>query len=221
MTTDTDTMTERPELGPALSAYRLYATVLHPGDSPFLELDCPEHHQDGRDTDACSTNLLTAEQRGWVELSDLVRLAVMHDDLEPSIERTSRISDLQKQMGQLGCYPLAADDDGHPFLIMSCPYEGGRCPGSEGGECVVNLIPEVQGSVDLGTLLLLAAAHEDARFGVPVERLIELRQRWITRQRAEVIIRETADGPSAGLASSRADLYGRLIAELDRAMAHG
>jgi hypothetical protein len=215
--TDTDTMTERPELGPDLSAYRLWAARPDPAASPILVLECP----DARDEDGCSSiNLLDVPQIWHVELGDLVRLAVMHDDPEPSIERTSRISDLQRQMGQLNCYPLAADDDEHPFLIMLCPYEGGRCPGSEDGECSVNLIPEVQGHVDLGVLLVLAAAHEDARFGVPVERLIELRQGWITRQRAEIYTRETADGPSAGLASSRADLYGQLIAELDKVMAH-
>jgi hypothetical protein len=217
----TDTKTERPELAPALAAYRLHATVLHPGDSPFLELECPEHDQDGRNTDACDTNLLTAEHRSWVELGDLVRHVARHDDPEPTIERERRINDLLKNMGQLSCYNLAADDDEHPFLTMNCPYMGGRCPGSEDGECSVNLIPEVQGHVDLGTLLLLAAAHEEARFGVPVERIIELRQALIQRRQSELYTRETADGPAAGLASSRADLYGQLIAELDRAMAHG
>jgi stringent starvation protein B len=213
----TDTMTERPQIDPALAAYRLWAARPDPA-SPILVLECP----DARDEGGCSSiNLLDTPQLWHVELGDLVSLAAMHDDPEPSIERTSRMSDLLRQIGQLATYAVTVDDDEHPFLVMNCPYEGGRCPGSEDGECVVNLIPETQGHVDLGTLLLLASAHEDARFGVPVERLVELRQGWIIRQRAEIYTRETADGLAAGLASSRADLYGQLIGELDKAMARG
>ncbi|WP_214327868.1 hypothetical protein [Nonomuraea sediminis] len=54
-----------------------------------------------------------------------------------------------------------------------------------------------------------------------LDRLTALRQTWADRQRAEIYTRETADGPSAGLASARADLYGQLIADLDQVMSRG
>jgi hypothetical protein len=56
---------------------------------------------------------------------------------------------------------------------------------------------------------------------VRIERLISLRQTLMQRRQRELYIRETADGAAADLASSRADLYAELIAELDKAMARG
>jgi hypothetical protein len=219
MTTDTP---KAEQLIPAaLSAYRLTAELQLVDDTPLvaLQLKCPHKIGDSRwDARVCVPNLLKQSVIMGTDVGDLVQTALMHDDAEPTIERARRIGDLHRRLGDIASYTLSAEMDEYPFLAMNCPYAGGRCPGSVDSECCVNLIPEVQRGIDLGTLLLLAAAHEDARYGVPIERLIELRQRWITRQRTEIYTRETADGPSAGLAGSRADLYGQLIAELDKAM---
>lgn len=47
-------------------------------------------------------------------------------------------------------------------------------------------------------------------------RLAALRQTWVRLQQAEIFIRETADGPSAGAANSRAELIGRFLADLNQ-----
>jgi hypothetical protein len=221
------TDTPKPEqlIPPALSAYRLTAELQLVDDSPLvaLKLKCPHEIGDARwDARVCVTNLLDLSMiTGSADLGLVAQAALMHDDAEPTIERARRIGDLHRRLGDIAAYTLSAEMDEYPFLAMNCPYAGGRCPGSVDGECCVNLIPEVQRRIDLGTLLLLASSHEDARYGVPIERLIGLRQALVRRRQRELYIRETADGAAADLASSRADLYAELIAELDKAMARG
>lgn len=203
-----------------LVAYRLIPGERLVDQSPFLVLNCP-HGLDHvvHNGPACLTNLFDRQQRtGPVELVALMTAALFHDDPGPSLERTRRYGQLRRYLGELGAYTLSVDIDDHPFLVLNCPYRGGRCPGSEDGECTANLIPADQAPVDLGTVLQLATAHEQARYGVPVERLAALRHWWAERRKAEVYVRETGDGPSAFGASVRADLYGRLLAELDRAV---
>jgi hypothetical protein len=51
-----------------------------------------------------------------------------------------------------------------------------------------------------------------------IERLAALRIRWEARRRVALYTRESADGWTAGIASAEADLYGQMIAELDKAM---
>jgi len=51
-----------------------------------------------------------------------------------------------------------------------------------------------------------------------VARVLDVRRAWATTQQAENYTRETADGPTAGAASVRSDLIGRMLADLDRAM---
>lgn len=220
----TTTITEQPEIGAALSAYRLYATRLHADEAEVLTLECPHEHDHNQcPAGGCVANLLNDQERHRlsIRLGDLVRLAAMHDDPEPSIERTRRLGDLDRQLGELASYRVSAEDDEEPFLALNCPYRGGRCPGSEEGECRANLIPDGQAHIDLGDALQLAAAHEQARYGVPVARLAVLRRGWEIRQRAESYTRETADGPTANIASVRADLINRMIADLDRAVNGG
>ncbi len=209
-----------------LAAYRLTAGLRLADERPYMELRCPHTvGQVGRRADAhkCVTNLLNDKARvRSVPLLDLLSTAVMHDDPTPSLERTARLGALSRELGDLGSYIINAEvvyagED--PFLCMNCPYTGGRCPGSKAGECVANIIPTDRlTSIDLGPLLQLAAAHEQARYGVPHVRLTALRDAWAARLRTEVEIRETADGPSAGLASTRADLLSQILAEFDRAV---
>lgn len=54
-----------------------------------------------------------------------------------------------------------------------------------------------------------------------VGRLAGLRQIWAGRQQEAVYTRESSDGPSAGIASARADLIGQLLADLDRVVNGG
>jgi hypothetical protein len=54
-----------------------------------------------------------------------------------------------------------------------------------------------------------------------VDRLARLRRTWAIRQDAEVYTRETADGADAFIASANADLIGRFLADLDRAINGG
>ncbi|MFB4294823.1 hypothetical protein ACBI99_44840 [Nonomuraea sp. ATR24] len=221
MTTPT---AELLQLGEALSAYRLYATRLDAGAEPHLVLECPGQHTDARPESACATNLLTSgphpPRSSSIKLETIVRLAVMHDDPIPSLERTRRVSDLPRQLGQLAVYQLYADEDEHPFLVLACPYLGTRCPGAsyENGACATNLLHDFQTHADVGTMLQLAAAHEQARYGIRPEPIAALRREWERRRQYELQTRESADGASAALASAYADLYGRIISELDKAV---
>ncbi|GAA4933908.1 hypothetical protein HD597_010060 [Nonomuraea thailandensis] len=222
----TNTMTEQPLLNASLSAYRLAPGLRLSDESTFLELRCPHTiTQIGRrrtDPRRCVTNLLAEQARTRaIELGTLVTVAMFHDDPEPSLERTTRVGVLHRELGELVGYTLHHDLDEHPFLVMNCPYRGGRCPGSENGECATNLIPQGSGPVDLGTLLQLATAHENARYGVPAERLAALRKDLVRRQQDEIYTRETADGESAGIASTRADIYRQVIAQLDQVVQGG
>lgn len=217
------TTTERAAAYQSLADYRLIPGYRLVDQRPYLELNCP-HGLDhiARYGRVCVGNLLVARQHRLapVELVDLMKVALLHDDAEPSPERTHRYSQLDRYLGDMGAYTLYADIDEHPFLIMSCPYRGGRCPGSQEGECAANLIPAGQTAVDLGTALQLATAHEEARYGVPAERLAVFRRGLVNRKQEAICTRETADGASADIASVRADLISQLLAELDQAV-HG
>lgn len=222
----TDTTTAQHLLDGPLSAYRLRA-VQHADEGVRLALECPHERERNASGTTCDTNLLDnladlldlRERLGTIPLDSLVRLAIVHET-KPALERAELVSTAHRRMGELVNYELIADVDVHPFLILECPYVGSRCPGAVEGECMTNLIPTDQrfGSIELGTVLQLAAGHEEARYGVPAARLAELRRRWINRQQTEICTRETADGPSTHIASVRADLYAAVIAELDLAV---
>ncbi|MFB4273056.1 hypothetical protein [Nonomuraea sp. GTA35] len=209
-----------PQLPRALAAYRLTPGERLVNETPFLALACPHGISTGHITRAaCVTNLIDRTQRtATIELADLVRIAQFHDEPEPSIERTRHWSELYRQLGDVGAYTLHADLDEHSFLVMSCPYRGGRCPGSQDGECVANLIPEGLAVADLGTVVQLAIEHDNARYGVPASRLAALRETWAARKEEASCIRKIADGWSADRAGERADLVGRMLAELDLAV---
>lgn len=205
------------QLAPALAAYTVVPAERLTTRTPYIKIRCS--HTGDQLTAACYDDLLPADQASRpLELSELVRAGVFHDDPVPSLDRTHRWNDLDLQLGDIGAYTLHVDVDEHLFLTMSCPYRGGRCPGSVAGECVTNVIPQDLAEVTLGALVGLAAAHDAARYGVPLTRIADLRRAWADRQRAEIAIRETADGPSAGLASARADLIGQMLADIDKVM---
>ncbi|MCK2214263.1 hypothetical protein MF672_010740 [Actinomadura sp. ATCC 31491] len=226
--TDTTTTAALPdELAAAvdgLTAYRLTAGLRLVDRRAFLELRCPHAiEQPGPVTVSartCVTNLLGEQARTRpVDLLALFTAALFHHDAQPSLERTARFGALDRRLGELASYAVHVDVDDDPFLVLGCPYRGGRCPTSEDGECCVNIIPaEQQATIDLGAVLQLAKAHENARYGVPRDPLEAFRRSLVERQRGEIFIRETSDGSSAGLASAYADLLGRIIGDFDRAV---
>ncbi|MGI5286607.1 hypothetical protein ACQEVF_25165 [Nonomuraea polychroma] len=54
-----------------------------------------------------------------------------------------------------------------------------------------------------------------------VARIGDVRRAWAKVQQEENYTRETSDGPTAGAASVRSDLIGRMLADIDRAMTGG
>ncbi|MGW6502939.1 hypothetical protein [Nonomuraea angiospora] len=225
--------TEAPAtyIGPA--AYLVAAHLLHPDEGPFLTLECP--HPDVHD--GCIPiggrvkNVLRSRET-FLDLDALVEEAITHDIKHARPDQRAIVEQLHEQEDLVGRYTVNADHDEWPFLVLNCPYgtpSALYCPDpKEDGECVMNLAPEGARGMQLGALLDRAAEHEAARtraIGAEavaelVGRLTSLRQTWANRQLAEIYDRETSDGASAFIASANADLLGRMIAELDRAV-HG
>lgn len=234
----TETITDRPA-GALPAGYRVTATRVHAGQDAYLALECPyESSKAVTALRGCDANLLAGLRRPLadLELGTLVMAALVHDERHTGTPPDQAGEQLREHLDALGEYRLYPDMDVHPFMILNCPYlkrtEARRCPDTVDGECVANLLPEKKSlhGVELAELLRLAAEHEDARtrwlaeaFGTGayaqlVGRINALRLDLVKRQQTELYIRETADGPSAGIASARADLIGQLLADLDKAV---
>lgn len=234
----TCTSEQHASLSPA--AYRVTASQIAAADGPYLVLECPYEHDHAEcGTGRCVSNLLTrALSHGCVRLADLVKATIHHDLCHgaPGPDH-HRLRELIYY--GLGEYRLHAAADEHPFMVLNCPNldpaTANRCPSTVDGRCVANLLPSQDEqlktvSVDLGTLVRLAAEHEVARAQTlaaelgadnPAQlrsRLADLRDSWTTRRLAAAYVRESADGATAHIASVRTDLYARLISELDEAV---
>ncbi|MGP3917651.1 hypothetical protein [Nonomuraea sp. 10N515B] len=190
----TDTTTERAALTAGPAAYRVAATQLNADDGPYLVLECThEHDHDACTPGRCISNLLHGTRyRTGVDLGTLLQAAINHYHCHTGTMPCELAEQLREQIAELGAYRLCPDMDVHPFLVLNCPYlerETARlCPDTVDGECLANLLPEDQntGSVELGTLLRLAAEHELARARALAERLgaesLEARAAELTAQ---------------------------------------
>ncbi|NJP93936.1 hypothetical protein HCN51_31630 [Nonomuraea sp. FMUSA5-5] len=234
MTTST---IEQPVVDAGPAAYRVTATQHNAHDGPYLLLECP-FGDNLVMPGPCVGNLLGRRIRQSTFLGTLARTAITHD-ARHTIQTRTNAARLRQQIAELGDYYIGADHDQRPSLIFNCPYlatgHASACPDTTDGQCVTNLLTPAQaaGTVTIGTLLRLAAAHQAARqpatpqepssadYAALTGRLAALQQVWTGRQREAVYTRETADGPSAGIAGARADLIGQMLSDLSRAVNGG
>lgn len=175
-----------------IDSYTLYATQWSADEAPYLELNCPHQHCPGGDENGCASNLIDPDRRTDVASTSLGALIGLAAEHEAA----------RDGYNPPGCQVIDVPDVG-PMRIQ--------------GELSTTADHQAIGEV-------VRAAQRKMIHEVNAEllaRLDTLRQAWHSRQRADIYTRESADGPIAGIAGARADLYGTLLAELDQAVSGG